>query len=134
MHKSSITNAITFSRQLDFCVCLESCCLVIRKPVSLNVKMNIFSGIPMFASNFNYKLPSWYISPLCVFLVVYRKKEWLKSTSSLDAWSTNIHPKRIRELSNIFNLKIVESSANEKMQKAPQQLSTLTSYIGNQNA
>ena len=126
MHKSSITNSITFSRQLNFGVWLESCCLVVM----------LFRPIPMFASNFNYKMPSIYLCPLYVFLVIYRKKEvpWLKSAPSLDAWSTNIHPKRTRELSNIFNLKIVETSANEKMQKAPQQLSTLTSYIGNQNS
>ena len=68
------------------------------------------------------------------FFVIYRKKEvqWSKSSPSLDDWSTNIHPKRIRELSDIFNVKIVETSANEKIQKAPRQLSTLTSYIGNQ--
>ena len=123
MHKSSITNAITFSRQLNFGVWLESCCLVVM----------LTRPIPMFACNFNYKMPSIYLCPLYVFLVIYRKKEvqWSKSTPSLDSRSTNIHPNRIRELSDIFNVKIVETLANEKMQMVPKQLSTLTSYIGN---
>ena len=105
-------------------------------PMKVSTLSGTYKNVKKFNSDFNYKMPSIYLCPLYVFLVIYRKKEvpWLKSTPSLDAWSTNIHPKRTRELSNIFNLKIVETSANEKMQEAPKQLSTLTSYIGNQNA